>query len=118
MLDSKNWTLTLVLATLAVALAAVGLASTAIAPGATPVFATSLLLGSLAGTAGAFTLVALRVHRLELENLGLIEEVAQEFDRVRDRMDIFSEALAEPRSLAPGEAAPRADEPLRRVMVK
>lgn len=113
----QSWTPTLVSATLAIAFAAIGLASTTLYPGATPLLASGLLLASLAATGTAFTLVALRLRRLELENEGLIEEISQKFDRVEDKLDIFGEALAEPRTLAP-EAPAKGDEPLRRVMVK
>lgn len=118
MLDTKNWLLTLITATLAVVLAAVGLLSTTFYPGATPALTASLLVGSLAATGAAFTSVALRVRRLEMENLGLIEEISQEFDRVKDKIDIFAEALAEPRSLSPHEPVRVAEEPARRVTVK
>lgn len=113
----QSWTPTLLSATLAVAFAIVGLASTALYPGATPLLSSALLVASLGATATAFALVAARVRRLELENEGLIEEISQKFDRVQDKLEIFGEALAEPRTLAPEETqAP--DEPLRRVMVK
>ena len=114
----QSWTPTLLAGTLAVAFAAVGLASTAVYPGATPLVSSALLLASLGATATAFTLVARRVRRLELENEGLIEEISQKFDRVQDKLEIFGEALAEPRSLAPEEPVKASDEPLRRVMVK
>ena len=112
----QSWTSTLVSATLAVAFALTGLLSTTFYPGATPLLTTALLLASLGATATAFALVARRVRRLELENEGLIEEISQQFDRVHDKLEIFGEALAEPRTLAPEE--PKADEPVRRVMVK
>ena len=112
----SNWTFTLVFATLAVALAAVGLGLSGLYPGAAPLVTTALLLGSLAFTAAAFARVAMRLRRLELENEGLVEEIAQEFDRVKDKLEIFSEALAEPRSLTPDEVD--ADVPMRRVTVK
>lgn len=111
----NHWTLTLVFASLAVAFAAVGLGLGTIDPGAAPLVATSLLAASLGCTAAAFVRVAQRVRRLELENEGLIEEISQEFDRVKDKIEIFSEALTEPRSLTP-EDVERA--PLRRVSVK
>ena len=112
----NNWTWTLVLATLAVTFAAVGLGLTGIYPGAAPMVATGLLVGSLVCTAGAFARVAIRVRRLELENMGLIEEISQEFDRVKDKLEIFSEALAEPRTLQPEVKAD--DVPMRRVTIK
>ena len=114
----QSWTPTLLSATLAVAFAVVGLLSTSFYPGATPFLSSALLLASLAATATAFTFVARRVRRLELENEGLIEEISQKFDRVQDKLEIFGEALAEPRTLAPQEPAKASDEPLRRVMVK
>ena len=110
-----HWTWTLVLAVLAISLAAVGLGLESFYPGAAPLVSTALLVGSLASTAGAFTRVALRVRRLELENIGLIEEISQEFDRVKDKIEIFSEALADPRSITPEEVK---NVPLRRVTVK
>lgn len=117
-LMQQTWTWTLVSATLAVAFAIVGLLSTTFYPGATPVLTSALLLASLGSTAAAFTLVARRVRRLELENEGLIEEISQQFDRVKDKLDIFGEALAEPRQVTPEAPAQAPDEPLRRVMVK
>ena len=115
----NNWSFTLVLATLAVAAALTGLGMNALYPGAAPLVMTGLLAASLLCTAGAFTRVAIRLRRLELENEGLIEEISQEFDRVKDKIEIFSEALAEPRSLSPeSPAAPASSEAVRRVMVK
>ena len=111
----NNWTLTLVLATLAVGFALAGLGLGGIYPGAAPIVATALLVASLGLTAAAFTRLAMRVRRLELENEGLIEEISQEFDRVKDKMEIFSEALADPRSITPEEVE---NVPLRRVTVK
>ncbi|HUR68435.1 MAG TPA: hypothetical protein VM370_04255 [Candidatus Thermoplasmatota archaeon] len=111
----SNWSLTLVLASLAVAFALVGLGLGTLYPGAAPLVSTALLGASLGCTAGAFTRVAMRVRRLELENEGLIEEISQEFDRVKDKIEIFGEALAEPRSLTPAEIE---EAPLRRVTIK
>ena len=97
MLTSKDsWNLTLVAATLAIALAGAGLLVTTLAPAAAPVATGALLAGSLGGTVAAFGLLASRVRRLELENEGLVEEISQEFDRVKDRLDIYAEALAAP----------------------
>ena len=46
-------------------------------------------------------------------------DFAQEFDRVKDKIDIFAEALTEPRSVETMEPTTvKADEPLRRVAVK
>ncbi|HEX2022412.1 MAG TPA: hypothetical protein VHH36_06840 [Candidatus Thermoplasmatota archaeon] len=116
MLSTKDsWTPTLVLATAAVAFALAGLGLTSTAPGAAPLLATSLLVASLGATASAFAFVAMRVRRLELENEGLVEEIAQEFRRVQDRMEIFGDALAEPRTLTPEVVE---EPPLRRVTVK
>lgn len=112
----NNWTWTLVLATLAVAFATIGLGLTGLYAGAAPLVATGLLVASLACTAGAFARVALRVRRLEMENMGLIEEISQEFDRVKDKLEIFSEALAEPRSIQP--EVKEHDVPMRRVTIK
>ncbi|HET6403360.1 MAG TPA: hypothetical protein VFH78_01830 [Candidatus Thermoplasmatota archaeon] len=112
----KNWTFTLVLASLAIAFAGAGLGLAGLYPGAAPLVGTSLLAASLACTAGAFGRVALRLRRLELEHEGLVEEISQEFDRVKDKVEIFAEALAEPRSLTPDEVD--ASLPTRRVMVK
>lgn len=116
MLSAKNsWTQILVAAVIAVTLAATGLAVTTLSPG-TPVLVTGgLLLTSLAATGVAFTSLALRLRRLELENEGLIEELSQEFDRVKDKLEIFGEALREPRTLSPEEVE---NSPMRRVMVK
>lgn len=111
----NHWTFTLVLASLAIAFALVGLGLGAVYPGAAPLVASALLAGSLLCTAGAFTRIAVRIRRLELENEGLIEEISQEFDRVKDKIEIFSEALAEPRSIVPEEVE---DHPLRRVTIK
>ena len=113
----NNWTWTLVFATLAVAFAAAGLGLAGFYPGAAPLVATSLLFASLACTATAFGRVALRLRRLEMENVGLIEEISQEFDRVKDKMEIFSEALSEPRSIQPEEVEPQ-NVPMRRVTIK
>lgn len=113
----QSWTPTLLSAALAIAFAAVGLVSTTFYPGATPLLTTGLLLASIGATATAFTLVVRRLRRLELENEGLIEEISQQFDRVNDKLEIFGEALAEPRTLSPQDAK-AADEPARRVMVK
>lgn len=116
MISANNqWTLTLVLASLAIAFALTGLGLGAVYPGAAPLVASGLLAGSLVSTAGAFTTIAIRLRRLELENEGLIEEISQEFDRVKDKIEIFSEALAEPRTLVPEEVE---DHPLRRVTIK
>ena len=111
----NNWTFTLVLATLAVAFAFAGLGLDGLYPGAAPLVAAGLLAVSLACTAGAFTRLAMRVRRLELENEGLIEEISQEFDRVKDKIEIFTEALAEPRSIQPQEIE---STPMRRVTIK
>ncbi|MFA5862810.1 MAG: hypothetical protein WDA16_14050 [Candidatus Thermoplasmatota archaeon] len=118
MLENKNWLMTTVAATLAVVLAAVGLLSSTLYPGATPALTAALFVGSVAATATAFTGMALRVRRLEMENLGLIEEISQEFDNVKDKISIFAEALDAPRSMSPQVPAKPADEPLRRVTIK
>ena len=112
----NNWSFTLVFATLAVGFALAGLGLGGIYPGAAPLVATALLVASLGCTAVAFTRVALRVRRLELENEGLIEEISQEFDRVKDKIEIFTDALAEPRSITPSEQVENV--PLRRVTIK
>lgn len=113
--NPQSWTLTFVSAALAIGFAAAGLGLTAFYPGAAPMVASGLLLASLACTATAFTRVALRLRRLELENEGLVEEISQEFDRVKDKLEIFSEALAEPRTITPEE---QHNVPLRRVTIK
>jgi len=113
--DETQWTWTIVFAALAVCLAAVGLGLEMLYPGAAPLASSTILAGSLVATGAAFARVAMRVRRLELENLGLIEEISQEFDRVKDKLEIFSEALADPRSIKP-EDIERA--PLRRVTIK
>lgn len=118
MLAAKDsWTLTLVSATTAVALAAAGLLLTTLAPGAAPAASSAILAASLGATATAFTLIAGRVRRLELENEGLIEEISQEFQRVKDKVEIFEEAL-----VATGDGGarvgPEATVDSHRVMVK
>lgn len=115
-LQKDSWASTLLSATIAVTFATVGLAASLLYPGATPLLTTGVLLGSLAATATAFTLVALRLRRLELENEGLIEEISQELDRVHDKFEIFGEALAEPRSIEPDVVS--RDAPARRIAVK
>ena len=112
---TRSWTFTLAAATLAVALAATGLVMMTFTPAAAPALATGLLAGSLLGTTAAFATLAARVRRLEMENMGLIEEISQEFDRVKDRLEIFQEALAEPHTL---DVAEEQEIPLRRVVVK
>jgi len=113
---TRNWILTFAAALTAVVLGACGLLLTTFDPGAAPAVASALLAGSLACTGAAFVRVALRVRRLELENEGLIEEISQEFDRVRDKLDIFAEAQASAASSEQAEAAERSG--IRRVMVK
>lgn len=116
MLSAKNtWTQILTAAILAVTLAAMGLALTALSPGTSSLVTSALLLGSLAATAVAFASLTRRLRRLELENEGLIEDISQEFDRVKDRLALFDAALQEPRSLSPDGLE---DAPMRRVMVK
>lgn len=116
MLSAKNsWTTTLAAASVAVTLAACGLALTSLSPGTSVLVTNGLLLGSLGATTLAFTNLALRLRRLELENEGLIEEISQEFDRVKDKIEIFGEALESPRTLSPEGVE---DAPMRRVMVK
>jgi hypothetical protein len=116
MLSAQNsWTQILIAAVVAVTLAAAGLALTAFSPGVSPLVTSGLLLASLASTTVAFTSLALRLRRLELENEGLIEELSQEFDRVKDKLEIFGEALREPRTLSPEEIE---NTPMRRVMIK
>jgi glycine/D-amino acid oxidase-like deaminating enzyme len=115
---TRSWTWTFALATAAILLAAVGFTVTSIDPGVAPGLTASLLLGSLACTAVAFGRVAMRVRRLELENEGLIEEIGQEFDRVKDKIEIFSDALQAPRTLSPAEAEAAEAANARRVMVK
>lgn len=115
---TRNWTLTFATALFAVILAAAGLGLSAFSATASPTLTTALLAGSLACTALAFARVSLRVRRLELENEGLIEEISQEFDRVRDKLEIFSESLQSPRTLSPEEAAAAEQADVRRVVVK
>src|SRR5438093_8519823 len=107
---TESWTLTLVAGTFAVALAASGLLLATVAPGAAPTVSTILLATSLGATGAAFTLVATRVRRLELENEGLIEEISQEFQRVRDKVEIFEDAFT--------AEADALEESARRVVVK
>lgn len=113
---TKSWVFTVAAASLAVALALTGLGLAILAPAAAPALGTALLAGSFAGTGGAFALLAARVRRLEMENMGLVEELSQEFDRVKDKLAIFEDALAEPRSIEPTVEAENT--PLRRVVIK
>ena len=115
MLAKNSWTQTLVAAVVAVTLAATGLTLTTFSPATSVLVTNGLLLGSLAATGVACTTLALRLRRLELENEGLIEEISQEFDRVKDKIEIFGEALESPRTLSPEEVE---NAPMRRVMVK
>jgi hypothetical protein len=111
----NHWSITLVFATLAVAFALAGLGLGSFYPGAAPLVSGGLLALSLGSTTIAFGRLAMRIRRLELENEGLIEEISQEFDRVKDKIEIFSEALAEPHTLVPEDVE---QTPLRRVTVK
>jgi hypothetical protein len=117
MQENRQWLLTLVLAILAVTFAALGLVGTTLVPIETPAFTGALLLASLGCTAGAFGVLASRLRRLELENEGLIEELSQEFDRVKTKIEIFEEAFQEPRTLAP-ESVEEQENAVRRVVVK
>lgn len=112
----KSWILALAAACSAIALAFAGILLQAFAPGASPTLATALLAGSLGSTVVAFGGLAARVRRLEMENMGLIEEISQEFDRVKDKLEIFSEALAEPRTIQP--EVQEENVPMRRVTIK
>lgn len=118
MQENRQWLLTLVLATLAVSFAVVGLVGTTLVPIETPAFTAALLAASLACTAGAFGILASRLRRLELENEGLIEELSQEFDRVKTKIEVFEEAFEEPRSFPPGQTVKVEGQSLRRVTVK
>lgn len=109
----NHWTLTLASAVTAAAFALVGLGLETVYAGAAPLLSTALLVSSLGATGIAFTRLAMRVRRLEIENLGLIEEISQEFDRVKDKIELYDSALADPRSMTP-----EASLPLRRVTVK
>ncbi len=116
MLSAKNsWTQILTAAVIAVTLAATGLALTAFSPATGSLVTGALLLSSLVATGVAFGSLAMRLRRLELENEGLIEEISQEFDRVKDKLEVFGDALSAPRSLSPEEVE---NTPMRRVMVK
>lgn len=112
---TKPWSITLAAAIAAVALALAGLAAPSLMPAAPPALMAAVLGASLVCTVLAFGTLAVRVRRLELENSGLVEEISQEFDRVRDKLEIFSDALAEPRTLTPTEEG---GAPLRRVTVR
>lgn len=103
----SNWTWTLVFATLAITLATVGLGLEGLYPDSAPLVSTALLVSSLLFTGAAFGRLAMRVRRLELENEGLIAELSQEFDRVKDRLDVYQEALAASRSADVVEGGPR-----------
>jgi hypothetical protein len=110
MLASKDHsTSTLVTATLAVAFAASGLLVVTFAPATPALVSGALLLGSLGATGAAFALLASRVRRLELENMGLIEEISQEFDRVKTRLDVALDATI---------PTDEEEEAIRRVVVK
>lgn len=113
----SSWTLTALSASAAVATAATGFVINAFAPGSAPMVSTGLLVAAVGCTATAFGLVAARLRRIELENMGLIEEISQEFDRVKDKLEIFSEALAEPRTIQP-EVVESEAPTTRRVTVK
>lgn len=113
--DSKFWSITLVAASFAVAFAAIGLVLDSFAPATPALVTTGLLLASLGSTATAFARIALRVRRLELENEGLVEEISQEFDRVKDKIDILGEGLDGARRITPEEAEAA---PMRRVPLK
>jgi hypothetical protein len=117
MQENRQWIVTLILATFAVSFAAAGLLGSTLFGVSSALFTTTLLVGSLAATAGAFGMLASRLRRLELENEGLIEELSQEFDRVRTKIEIFGEALESPRSLSP-ESVEAQDAAVRRVVVK
>lgn len=110
------WLWTTLAAGFAVVTAAAGLLLASFLPALPSIATTALLLGSLAATTVAFGRIALRMRRMELENEGLVEEISQEFIRVKDKMDIFSEALDEPHQLTPEDV--EADAPMRRVVVK
>jgi hypothetical protein len=113
---TRPWIWTFSAALAATVLAAAGLLANLLVPAGSPALAAPLLMASLACTAVAFARMALRVRRLELENEGLVEEISQEFDRVKGKLDIFSDALAAPGASAPAEATDRTGQ--RRVVVK
>lgn len=104
----RPWSLTLVPASCAVAFAALGLVLVA----APPAFRWALLAASLVSTTFAFGALALRVRHLEAVNEGLVEELAQELSRVRDRVEVMAEGVAA-RERVPDEAAAT-----RRIVVK
>lgn len=110
----KSWILALAAACCAIAFAVAGLLLQSFVPGVAPTLGMALLAASLASTVIAFGGLAARVHRLEMENMGLIEEIAQEFNRVKDKLEIFGDALS------PAQNVKVEDEnaPLRRVVVK
>lgn len=110
MLEVNNWTLILVTATVAATLAGVGLVGSMILPAEFAALSAAALGGALTASTAAFSLVALRLRRLELENEGLVEELSQEFDRVKEQLEV------EPRSYTPDGPAARAVQ--QRVMVK
>ena len=110
----KSWILALAAACSAIALALSGLLLQALAPGASPTLATALLAGSLGATVVAFGGLAARVRRLEMENMGLIEEISQEFNRVKDKLEIFGDALSAPQPVKVEDE----NTPPRRVVVK
>lgn len=114
--DSERfWPMTMLAAGFAIAFAVAGGALRWFAPDAPALLGTGFLAVSLAATATAFGLVAARVRRLEMENTGLVEEMTQQFERVRSQMDVFDDALSAPRSITPEEEA---NTPMRRVPLK
>lgn len=95
MTEVNNWTLILVSATVAVTLAAVGLVGISILPAEYAALSAAALGGALTASTAAFSFVAMRLRRLELENEGLIEEISQEFERVHDSTRSFSPEVHE-----------------------
>lgn len=114
----RFWTFTMLAASCAIAFAIGGLALSALAPSAPAYAASTLLIGSLASTAAAFGLLAARVRRLETENAGLVEELSQEFERVKDKLEIYGEALQESQRVPLRDAEVDANTPMRRVPLK
>ena len=114
----RFWTLTMLAASCAIAFAIGGLAVSAVAPAAPAYAASTLLIGSLASTAAAFTLLAVRIRRLETENAGLVEELSQEFERVKDKLEIYGDALQETQRVPLRDAEMEANTPMRRVPLK
>ncbi|HEX2022413.1 MAG TPA: hypothetical protein VHH36_06845 [Candidatus Thermoplasmatota archaeon] len=111
----RPWTLVLLVASASLAAGLGGIASAALA---LSWLAVGLFAAALAGSALTFGLLARRVRHLERAQEGLVEELSQELDRFKDKLDAFSAALAKPRTIAPEEREAAEQAATRRVTVK